>query len=91
MTEVEELENEKPDECEGCEYPTPDLTFYEGFKGADGSDMQHNVWLCKFCEGTSSGQAAMAMRRNEHVDAHLITSTICYAANVLLAELHKDG
>jgi hypothetical protein len=82
--------NEKPEECEGCEFATTNLTFYPArLCGDDATIFERAAWLCELCEGTSSGSAATATRRNEHVDVHLITATICYVGNKILEELRR--
>lgn len=78
--------NEKPDECEGCYFPTAELSQY------DASDMigRHEgrkKWLCELCASTETGRIMDYPRQFEGQAAAM--RTVCYVGNVILEALKR--
>lgn len=85
--EMDEMD-EKPEECEGCGFETPDL------KPFDRSGKYRDTgkkWLCDLCSRTPAGVAIdyPTNAAYEYIEAVLRQNN--YVANVLLLALREAG
>jgi len=78
--------SEKPDECEGCYFPTKALKQFDK-RDAVGMHEGHKKWLCDLCASTETGTALDYPRQYEGQQATM--RTICYVGNVILEALKK--
>lgn len=76
--------SEKPDECEGCYYPTKTLKSYAR---REPIGTQEKKWLCDLCASTECGSAVDYPRQFESQRSAMRTT--CYVGNVILTELKK--
>jgi hypothetical protein len=76
----ESLKNDKPDECDSCNFETKNLAFYPG------EGRRKAVWLCGVCEHSYSGVAAMHYGKYEYA---ITLKQIAYCTNMILEEIRR--
>lgn len=76
------MEDERPEDCEGCEFRTPFTQRYT-------DDLAENkvVWLCRLCANTKAGNAAMFP--SQYRDERNIFMAICYVGNAVITEIRE--
>lgn len=75
--------NEKPEDCESCEWPTTELTHYDTFNSTTEGD-----WLCCVCANTTAGNAHIYKRNYEHSE---IVKMIAWQTNYLASLINKPN
>lgn len=74
---------DKPEECEFCEFNTADLKAYPNSPLRD--QAYSHTWLCLLCASTRAGNACEYPRLYEGETAALMT--ICFVGNTILKKL----
>lgn len=76
-----EEQDEKPEECDFCGYPTEKLEFYK-YSHAD----VENAWLCEVCASTAAGTAYHFPRQYDQKE---IMKQISFCANMILERIER--
>ena len=67
----------KPKRCDSCDFVTEKLQVFDGRRG--------DVWLCKLCSHTASGNTVTIPGSHKEVNA--VLKTICFAGNEILSKI----
>lgn len=83
-------DNEKPNECQSCGFPTKKLQLFEQLDttlGGGGGRINHrDFWFCDLCSGTIT---STAHRYPGQYDGLSTMRVVCYVGNEILAALKK--
>jgi len=76
---------EKPEECQGCEYETPDLDAYNLSVGLT----DRKFWLCEPCASTHAA-SHLRWTRGEYDDSYKkLAQQIAWSTNYLRDEIRR--
>lgn len=78
--------DEKPDECQSCEFETEALTFWPN----PGYGISKPVWLCQICSGSEAGHAVMYPTLDSSRANAVVLRQIAYVGNVLLEAIRAN-
>lgn len=77
MSTIPNKKTEKPEGCSFCDYPTPELTYYEPPSG-----YKNDAWICDVCERTVP--APMIHNSEGHTQSRIMIQA-SYIANMVMS------
>lgn len=80
------MSNEKPNECECCNFETKALKAYDQ-RSAPGHPYPQK-WLCELCASSPAGTQFDFKQFNAPGELHIL-QTICYVGNAIIAAIGK--
>lgn len=80
-------ERPKPEECECCAFPTPELDLYDSHCVVPRPG-EETKWLCKLCAGSELGSASEYPEQHDR-EALMAMRQINYVGNTILKHIRE--